>query len=54
MVILVTKRFKMSTDQLNWGAARAACKAKGMDLANPTTSEENLCLVDAIEMAGNY
>jgi hypothetical protein len=54
MDILVTKRFKMSTNQLNWGAARAACKAKGMDLANPTTPEENLCLVDAIDMAGNF
>lgn len=54
MDFLVTKKFTISTNQLNWGAARAACKAKSMDLANPTTTEENLCLLDTIELAGNY
>jgi hypothetical protein len=51
---LVKKNFTIFTNQLNWGAARAACKAKGMDLANPITQKEKLCLVNKIELACNY
>ena len=50
----VKKNFTIFTNQLNWGASRAACKAKGMDLANPITQKEKLCLVNKIEQACNY
>jgi hypothetical protein len=51
-IILVPSDYIVSTDSLNWGAARAACKKKGMDLAVAETLNEFNCINDKIAFAG--
>lgn len=48
----VPATYTVSTDTLNWGAARAACKKQSADLVSIETEQENKCVKDKIQLAG--
>lgn len=48
----VPSTYTVSTDTLNWGAARAACKKQSADLVSIETEQENKCVKEKIQLAG--
>jgi hypothetical protein len=49
---IVSSKYSVSTDLQNWGQARVACKKLGMDLVTIETEEENTCVKEKIQLAG--
>jgi hypothetical protein len=44
--------YSVSTDSQKWGKARVECKKLGMDLVSIETEEENTCIKEKIQLAG--